>query len=125
VVAKAAPTDPLEAMRLSARAWLDASADPEIRRIALIDAPAVLGWARWRQIAAQYSDGLARGLIQHAIDAGRVPKQPVAPLADILLGAVREAALYLAGAGDRAQARREVGAVIDNLVRSLVGKQAG
>jgi hypothetical protein len=37
----------------------------------------------------------------------------------VLLGALREAALFLADAPDRAQARRDAGAVIDRLIQSL------
>jgi hypothetical protein len=51
--------------------------------------------------------------------AGRVPQQPVEPLAHVLLGALREAALFLADAQDPAQARRDVGAVLDGMIRSL------
>jgi AcrR family transcriptional regulator len=120
-VMRAAPSDPVEAIRLSIAAWLDASAEPEILRIALLDAPAVLGWAGWRQIAGQYSDGLARELIAYAIEAGKLPRQPVPPLADVMLGAVREAALYIANAADSRQARQEVGAVLDRMVRALAG----
>lgn len=118
-VLKAKPRDPLEAMRLAVGAWLDASAEPEILRIALLDTPAVLGWARWREIASHYSDSLAQEMIELAIEAGRIPRQPVAPLADVMLGAVREAALYVAGAADRDQARRDVGAVLERMIRGL------
>src|SRR5262245_28491534 len=45
-IAAANQTDPIEVMRLGATFWLDACADPEIRRIVLVDAPAVLGWTR-------------------------------------------------------------------------------
>ena len=43
-------TDPLAALRAGARAFLDACAAPEVERIVLLDAPAVLGWGaggRW------------------------------------------------------------------------------
>jgi len=43
----------------------------------------------------------------------------VKPLAHVLIGALQESALYLAGASDQAQARRDVGAVMDKLIRSL------
>jgi hypothetical protein len=37
----------------------------------------------------------------------------------VLIGALDEAALYLARADDPARARREVGAVLDHLIESL------
>ena len=121
VVAAAELTDPIAAMRLGASAWLDACAEPEIHRIALLEAPAVLGWQRWREIGGRYSLGLVQSMLTQAIDAGRIPPQPVGPLADVLLGAVREAALHLASAADPIQARQEVGAVLDRMIQSLAG----
>ncbi len=41
-------TDPLDAMRTAALAWIDLAADPVIQRVVLVDAPSVLGWDRWR-----------------------------------------------------------------------------
>src|SRR5437588_9351940 len=51
-------TDPLEAMRSGTEMFLDACLEPEVQRIVLLDAPAVLGWERWREIAADYGLGL-------------------------------------------------------------------
>jgi hypothetical protein len=59
-------------------------------------------------------------MLSHAMAAGRVPIQPIEPLAHVLLGALRESALFLADARDHAQARREIGAVLDRLILSLV-----
>jgi hypothetical protein len=103
--------------------WLDACGEPEIHRIALLDGPAVLSLARWREIGARYGMGLVQGVLAHAIAIGRISQQPVAPLANILLGALREGALYLAGAEDRLKARQEVGAVIDRLIQALESRQ--
>ena len=47
-------------------AFLDASLDGEVRRIILIDGPAVLGWDVWRAIEAQH--GL--GAIEHMLSEG-------------------------------------------------------
>jgi len=58
-------------------------------------------------------------LLAHAIEVGRLPQQPVPPLAHALLGALREAALYLVRADDPGQARIDVGAVIDRLINAL------
>ena len=118
-IAAAPQSDPIAVMQLGASTWLDASAEPEIHRIALIDAPAVLGWQRWREIGSRYGLGLVHGVLRQAIDAGRITPQPIAPLADILLGALRESALYLSAAADWNEARRDVGAIIDRLIRSL------
>jgi hypothetical protein len=83
-----------------------------------VDAPAVLGWARWREIGDRYGLALAQRLITDAVAVGEIEPQPTGPLASVLLGALRESALFIAAAGtDRA--REEIGAVIDGLIRRL------
>lgn len=112
-------TDPLVELRVGAEAWLDACTEPEIQRIVLLDGPAVLGWERWREIGTRYGRGLVEAVLQLAVDAGRLSPQPIRPLAHILMGAVDEAALYVATADDPAAARVEVGAVLDRLISAL------
>ena len=120
-IASADETDPVEVMRLGARFWLDACADPEIQRIVLVDAPAVLGWTRWTEIGNRYNTGLVRDMLTSAIQSGRIPPQPVEATALTMLGAMREATLYVALAQDHDQARREAGSVIDRLIGVLGG----
>jgi AcrR family transcriptional regulator len=118
-VGEAGVEDAVALMKIGANAWLDASADPEVQRIALIEAPAVLGWERWREISLRYGMGLVQSILVHAISVGRVPDQPVEPLAHVLIGALDEAAMYLTQAEDPERARTEVGAVLERLIDSL------
>ena len=71
-----------------------------MHRIVLIEAPAALGWERWREIGQQYGVGLVEAAIQTLLDAGLLADQPVRPLAHVLIGALEEAALYAARAED-------------------------
>jgi AcrR family transcriptional regulator len=118
-VATTADADPIEVMRAGASTWFDACVEPAVHRIVLVEAPAVLGWERWTEISNRHNMGLVQALLTHAIDVGRIPPQPVPPLAHALLGALREAALFLARAEDPGQARQDVGAVIDGFIRGL------
>ena len=115
----AGETDVVKLMQLGVGAWLDICAEPEIQRIVLIEAPAVLGWARWREIGQRYGLGLVQGMLEGAIAAGKVPQQPVTPLAHLLMGALDEAALYIAQSGDPATARSEMQAVLDNILTGI------
>jgi AcrR family transcriptional regulator len=115
----AGETDPVALMRLGARAWLDLCAEPEVQRIVLIEAPAVLGWIRWREIGQAYGLGLVQGMLQGAIDAGAVPQQPVTPLAHVLMGALDEAALYIAQSADPVVAREQMQAVLDRVLTGI------
>jgi AcrR family transcriptional regulator len=119
VVSNSGESDPIALMMLGSATWLDVCVEPEFQRILLIEAPAVLGWERWREISLRYGMGLIQGLVDYGISTGRVIAQPVEPLSHVLIGALDEAVLYLARADDPAKARREVGAVIDRLVQSL------
>jgi AcrR family transcriptional regulator len=110
---------PLEAMRLGTEMFLDACLEPEVQRILLLDAPAVLGWERWREIGAEASLGLIEGTLQAAMDAGTISPQPVKPLAHVVMGAFDEAAMLVARADDPAKARVEVAATLNSLLDGL------
>ena len=117
--ANSGESDPIEVMRVGATTWLDACVEPEVHRIVLVDAPAVLGWERWTEIGDRYNLGLVQALLAQAVEIGRIPQQPVEPLAHTLLGAVRESAQYIARAADQGQARIDVGAVLDRMISAL------
>jgi hypothetical protein len=91
-----------------------------VRRIALLDGPAVLGYRRWREIGMRHRLGVVTSLLTELMDAGTILAQPIEPLAHVLIGALDEAALYVALAADPARARVEVGPVIHRLVASIV-----
>jgi len=112
-------TDPIEVMRLGAGFWLDACSDPEVQRIVLVDAPAVLGWTRWTEIGNRYNIGMVRALLSNAVETGRIPPQPIEATVLTILGAMREATLYVALAEDHDQAREEAGLVINRLIQAL------
>jgi len=114
--AAAGVSDPVEGMRQAIRSWLEICAEPEIHRIALIDGPSVLGWARWREVCQRHVFGLVEVVLTQAMEAGRIRPQPVRPLAHVFMGASDEAALYVAEAADRPRARAEMIAVLDQLL---------
>jgi AcrR family transcriptional regulator len=118
-VGQAGETDPIALMELGAHAWLDACAEPEVQRIVLLDAPAVLGWERWRELGLKYGSGLVEAMLAHAISVGRIEDQPVRPLAHVLIGSLDEAAMYVVRAEDPALARDQMRTVISRLVRAL------
>lgn len=104
----AGSVDPLEALTRGVRAFLDACTDPAVIRISHLDAPAVLGWAEWREIDATHWLGLVTMALQEAMDAGLVRRREPQPLAHMLLGAMVEASMMIANAADPEAARQEV-----------------
>lgn len=110
---------PLEAMRAGSQMFLAACTEPAVQQIALLDGPSVLGWDRWREIAAEHGLGLIEASLQAAIDAGAIGAQPVRPLAHVLMGALDEAAMLVARAADPETMRGEVGRTLDSLLDGL------
>lgn len=119
VMAARAATDPAQALEAGVGAWLDACAEPAVQRVVLLDAPSVLGWERYREIGMRYGLGLVEAGLAGAMEAGALARRPVRPLAHLLVGALDEAALYLARAPDPAAARAEVEATIAALLSGL------
>ena len=111
--------DPWEQQRAGWDAFLDACLDPAVQRIILLDAPSVLGPKAWREIASKYGLALVQFGIQSLIDAGLIAKQPVDPLAHLVIGALSEAAVVIAQAEDTEAARTEMGAALERLMTGL------
>ena len=113
------PDDMVAAFRAACRGWLEVCLEPDIERIVLIDAPAVLGWETWREIGERYGLGAVIASLEAGMASGALARQPVRPLAHIIVGALDEAALYVARADDKPTALAESEAVIDRLIDSL------
>lgn len=94
------------------KAFLDACERPECRQISLLDAPAVLGWAAWRELEAEHGLGLIVRLLEDAVEQGLLKPVPVAALAQLILSAVNEAALMITYAENPAQARSDAEQVL-------------
>ncbi|MEV4012902.1 TetR/AcrR family transcriptional regulator [Nonomuraea angiospora] len=106
-------TDPAAALRAGVLAWISLAGDPVIQRIVLIDAPAVMGWERWRAMEERYSFGMLKAALGAT---GAVPAEFLDLHAHMLLAAVNESALMVARGGDPTTA---VAAVEDFLRRLL------
>ncbi len=113
-------SDPVQVLRVAVDTWLEVAQEPEVQRLVLTEAPVVLGWPGWRELVSQYGLGLTEDLLRAAIQAGAIAEQPVRPLAAILVGALNEAALYVAEADDTSSAHAEARAVLDQLVAGVL-----
>jgi AcrR family transcriptional regulator len=116
-----AQNDPWSQLIAGSRAFLDACVDPAVQQIVLIDAPAVLGWAGFREIDEAYFLSAMKQTLAAAMEAGLIARQPVDPLAHIIFGATHEAAMLIAHATDEASARNDATAVITRLLEGLRG----
>jgi AcrR family transcriptional regulator len=123
LVAESGATTPADAIRAAVDAWLDVSGDPEVRQLILLDAPSVLGWPAFRDVAQRYSLGMTEQLLTEAMRAGQLARQPMRPLAHILIGALDEAAMVIATADDPKRARRETGEVLHRLIDAMLDER--
>ena len=101
----------------SVATFLDLCSRPDVLRIALTDAPAALGWQRWREIERRHGLGLVNDLLAQRAAATGAEVPPL--LGQVVLGAVIEAALLIAHADDPAAARREAEASLGALLAGL------
>ena len=125
VVASSGAGSAADAIRAAVDAWLEVSADPEVRQLILLDAPSVLGWAGFRDVAQRYSLGMTEQLLIEAIRTGQLARQPTRPLAHVLIGALDEAAMAIATADDPKLARRETGQVLHRLIDAMLNQPRG
>ena len=114
-------TDPLDGLRRGCAAYLAMCRDPVVRRISLIDAPAVVGWERWREIDEQHAFGLVKAAIAALAADGRVKPELVDVMAHMVLAALLEVALLVARADEGRIAIRRGQEAIDELLTALFG----
>jgi AcrR family transcriptional regulator len=111
--------DAWEQLCRGCHAFLEACLDPGFQRVVLLDAPAVLGWAAWREVESRYGLGLVRQGVEAAIAEGHLTARSAETLSHLLLAALNEGALLIAGADDPQRKIVEVRQEIDDLLASL------
>ncbi|SDI14582.1 MULTISPECIES: TetR/AcrR family transcriptional regulator [Bradyrhizobium] len=111
--------DVLAAMVAGTQHYFAACAKGATCQIILRDGPAVLGWERWREIDAQHFGGKFPRALAAAMDAGLIARQPIEPLARLLLGAATEAAVACAGRSDVLKAGGEYSRAFKSLIEAL------
>jgi AcrR family transcriptional regulator len=111
--------DVLAAMVAGTQHYFAACAKGPTGQIILRDGPAVLGWERWREIDGRHFGGKIPRALAAAMEAGLIARQPVEPLARLLLGAVTEAAVACAGRPDVLKAGGEYSRAFKSLLEAL------
>jgi AcrR family transcriptional regulator len=111
--------DPAQSLNLMCLAVIDAYLDPEVQRVSVLDARAVLDASTRRDLDTRYEVALLRGALRTAMRAGHMVSLPYVPLAHVLAGALVEGCALIAEAADRDTARAEVTTVITRLLDGL------
>ena len=111
--------DAIELLQRAFGAFLDLALTPEIQRISLIDAPAVLGSAQKHEVDTRYSLAGVKLAVQLGIDSGDIVPYDAEVLGQMLIAACSQAAVMIATRDDHERARAEIGAALDALIAGL------
>jgi AcrR family transcriptional regulator len=120
-----AAAGPIEGLRVACDAFLKLAGEQKIRQIVLIDAPAVVGWQKWREIDARHGFGRMKASVKAAAAQGRVPAELVETYAHIMLAALFELALLVARAENPKAALKTNRAAMRKLIDGLLGPDDG
>jgi AcrR family transcriptional regulator len=101
-VAAMAGSDAVEELRLGSIAFLRAAATGEVRRIAVLDAPAVLDSESRGDVEAQYALGMVQAVLAAIEAEGRLAAGPVEQLAPMVMAVLHVAATQIAEGADEA-----------------------
>ncbi len=119
-VAASSGRSPIDAILLGVDAYLDAAMAPDVQRITLIDAPAVLGSdADIDADKSRHHENL-RNAILLAIDSGSMKPIDAGCLAHLIRGGCLQAAILIARSPRKGPTRERVGATLATLIRGLV-----
>lgn len=113
--------DPWELMSAGVDAFLAECADPSFRRIALQEAPAALGWARWKQLEERYVLPLLQVVLARMSQAGYLPGLPIDLTARALLAALSEVGLAVATSASPDAEREQARQLVRRLLAGLAG----
>lgn len=118
--AASAHADPTESLRAGCVAFLRTSVHPDIRRIMLVDGPAVLGWAVWRGQDARHSARLLDDALAGLDRAGLLVPGALPAAGPLLSGAMNEAALWVAGSAHPEAALADAERALDLLLAAIL-----
>jgi AcrR family transcriptional regulator len=107
------------ALRAGCHAFLECCVDPEIQRIMLLDAPIALSWEGWREVDLRYGLGSLREGLRAAQQSGAISSVPLDATAHLLLGAMNEAAMWIARSTDQSTALEQAKQALDRLLQGL------
>jgi AcrR family transcriptional regulator len=110
--------DPVEQIVGAVLRYLLAASEPAVKRVLLVDGPAVVGWRKWREIDDRYFGAGARVAMARLL--GQAASEPeVEAMTHLMMGAVMEAALVCAAADDPTEAARTLSSALRQMLRGI------
>jgi AcrR family transcriptional regulator len=111
--------DEVEFLVRGFEAFLDSVLEPDVQRIVITDAPAVLGLARFTELDERYAFAAIVAALQAAAAAGTLHVEDPETLARLLLGALTRGGMLIANSPQPTRTRDAVGAAIRALLMGL------
>lgn len=100
-------------------AFLDAVLRPDVAHILVIDAPSVLGLARFTEMDERYAVAATVLIIQSAVDAGTLEVDEPETLARLWMGVLTRGGMLIASSLDPVRTRDEVARAMRGLLAGL------
>jgi AcrR family transcriptional regulator len=116
--------DPVASLQAGCDAWLHLALDPAVQRIALLDAPSVVGWTRWRDLDEQHTLGGIKAGFRRISATGAPLGADLDILAHVLLAAVNEVALMIARAEDPTAQLSAGRAAVAALIQGIIAPRS-
>jgi len=120
--AAAQAPDEIAALGIGFEAFLDGMLVPEVQRILVTDAPAVLGLARFTELDERYAFASIAAELKAAAEAGRLRADDPDTLARLLLGALTRGSMLIAQSPAPREARDAVVASLRLLLSGLTAE---
>ncbi len=111
--------DDLDRLARGSDAFLDTVLDPEVQRILIIDAPAVLGLARFTELDERYAFSAIVALLEGACTAGIIETDDPETLARLLIGALTRGAMLIANSPSPKKTRDSVSVALRRMLAGL------
>jgi AcrR family transcriptional regulator len=117
-------TDAVGLLTAGFGAFLDAVLEPEVQRIVITDAPAVLGLARFVELDERYAFAATVAALEAANEAGSLRVADPPTLARLLFGALTRAGLLIASSADPQGTRDAVAATLRAMISGFAAVPA-
>ncbi len=116
--AAAGADGPQQRLEAACHAYLNACLDSALTRILVLEAPVVLGWSAWCDLAHQHEIAALTRYLEAVVSKSSTGERPL-EVAHVLLGALNTAARVIATSAEPEKARVQVEGTIDRLLKGL------
>jgi AcrR family transcriptional regulator len=111
--------DEVEMLARGFEAFLDAVLEPDVQQIVIVDAPAVLGLARFTELDERYAFAAIVAALGAAAEAGTLRVPDPETFARLLLGALTRGGMLIANSSEPAKTRDAVARAMRAVLNGL------